>query len=332
MKNLFKWFAPAMAIAASICSLNAADQWVTYEPKDGPGKGKHIVMLAGDEEYRSEEALPMLGKILSQKHGFKCTVLFPINPADGSIDPNNQTNVPGMHLVQSADLVMVQFRFRELPDKDMKYFVDHIEAGKPVIAIRTSTHAFDYSRNKKSPYARYSWNSGEWKGGFGQEVLGDTWISHHGNHGSESARGLVNGHYEKHPILKSVKDVWGPTDVYGIVNLKPEDQVLIYGLTLKGMEPSSLPNYNKSIMPLVWTRAYKNPNGKVTQTLTSTIGAAVDLESEDLRRLFVNASYQMTGLKVPEKADVGYIGEFKPTFFGFNKGKKGTKPADYELK
>ena len=34
---------------------------------EGPGKGKHIVLLAGDEEYRSEEGLPMLGKILSQR-------------------------------------------------------------------------------------------------------------------------------------------------------------------------------------------------------------------------------------------------------------------------
>src|SRR6185503_21298548 len=97
-----------------------AGQWVVYEGKQGPGTGKHIVLLAGDEEYRSEEGLPMLGKILSERHGFKCTVLFSINPADGTIDPNNQTNVPGMHLIDTADLVICQFRFRELPDKDMK--------------------------------------------------------------------------------------------------------------------------------------------------------------------------------------------------------------------
>ena len=102
--------------------LTAANPWVTYEPKSGAADAKHIVLLSGDEEYRSEESLPMLAKILSERHGFRCTVLFPINPSDGSIDPNNQTNIPGMSILAKADLVIDQFRFRELPDADMAYF------------------------------------------------------------------------------------------------------------------------------------------------------------------------------------------------------------------
>jgi hypothetical protein len=129
-----------------------------------------------------------------------------------------------------------------------------------------------------------------------------------------------------------VKDVWGPSDVYGIIRLKPADQVLLYGLTLKGMKPDSPPNYDKSIMPLVWTRDYQWANGKTTRTLTSTIGAAVDLLSEDLRRLFVNASYGLTGLDVPAKADVSIVGEFDPTFFGFGTFRKGVKVSDHELR
>ncbi len=58
----------------------AQDPWVIYKGADGPGMGKHIVLVSGDEEYRSEEALPQLGKILAQRHGFTCTVLFAINP------------------------------------------------------------------------------------------------------------------------------------------------------------------------------------------------------------------------------------------------------------
>src|SRR5688500_4637412 len=57
----------------------AAPGTVVYEPKDGPGKGEHVVLVSGDEEYRSEEGLPMLGKILSQRHGFRCTVLFAVD-------------------------------------------------------------------------------------------------------------------------------------------------------------------------------------------------------------------------------------------------------------
>jgi hypothetical protein len=309
-----------------------AGQWVVYEGKDGPGRGKHIVLMAGDEEYRSEEGLPMLAKILSQRHGFKCTVLFSQNPTDGTIDPNNSTNVPGMHLVDSADLVICQFRFRELPDPDMKHFVDYLEAGKPLIAIRTSTHAFQYKINKQSPYAKFSWDGSTWPGGFGQEVLGDTWVSHHGNHGHESTRGLIDGTNAKHPALQNVWDVWGPTDVYGIVRLKPTDVVLLHGLTLTGMQPDSAPNYQKSLMPLVWVRDYTWANGKTSRTLTSTIGAAPDLQNEHLRRLFINASFWLTGLTVPKDANVDYVGEFKPTFFGFNGFKKGMHPDDHALK
>jgi type 1 glutamine amidotransferase len=336
MKPSFRLSLHARLFACTLiwagCGLLHAADWVVYDGKEGPGKGKHIALLSGDEEYRSEEGLPMLGKILSQRHGFKCTVLFSINPADGTIDPNNQTNIPGMHLLGTADLVICQFRFRELPDRDMKHFVDYVQAGKPLIAIRTATHAFNYTRNKQSPYAKYDFNSPSWPGGFGQQVLGDTWVTHHGIHASESARGLIDGTHAHSPILRGVKDVWGPTDVYGIIHLKPTDKVLLHGLTLKGMKPDSPPNYDKSLMPLVWTREYTWENGKTTRSLTSTIGAAVDLQSEDLRRLFVNACYSFTGLEVPSKADVSYVGEFNPTFFGFNKGKKGVKPADHELR
>ncbi len=165
-----------------------ARDWVTYEGKEGPGRGKHIVFLAGDEEYRSEEAMPMLAKILALRHGFKCTVLFPIDPADGAIDPNNQTNIVGLETLKTADMVVMELRFRELSDDRMKYFVDYLNAGKPILAIRTSTHAFQYSRNKQSPYAKFDWQSREWPGGFGQQVLGETWVNHPQGRGGSSVR------------------------------------------------------------------------------------------------------------------------------------------------
>ena len=308
----------------------AADQWVVYEGSDGPGKGKSIVLLAGDEEYRSEEGLPMLGKILSRRHGFKCTVLFS-QDEDGTINPNNSSNVPGMHLLRSADLAILQFRFRELPDESMKHFVDYLQSGKPLIAIRTATHAFHYSKNKGSPYASYSWDSKDWPGGFGRQVLGDTWINHHGVHGRESTRGIIEPANANHAVLRGVQEVWGPTDVYGITHLRPDDTILLRGQTLSGMNPGDAPNDGKSLMPLVWTRDYTWDNGRTSRLLTSTIGAAVDLQSEGLRRMFVNACYWLTGLEVPERANVDYVGTYDPTFFGFNKFKKGVKVGDHVL-
>lgn len=325
-------FPPLLPLAVIAASLFRADaqQWVTYTPPAGQVNGKSIVLLSGDEEYRSEEGLPQLAKILSQRHGFKCTVLFS-QDADGTINPNNSTNVPGMHLLDGADLVVNQFRFRELPDADMKHFVDYLNSGRPMMVLRTATHSFNYERNKQSPYAVYSWTAPG--GGFGGKTVGESWTYHHGDHGKESARGLIEGKNRKNPILTEVMDVWGPTDVYGVNPDFPSDAtVLLQGQTLVGMNPNDPPNLKKAIMPIVWLKEYQTPEGKTSKVLCSTIGAAIDLESADLRRLFVNAAYDLTGMKVPSKADVTLVGDFKPQMFGFNKFTKGVKVSSHELK
>ena len=322
--------------AVAAIGVPAADG-VVYEGQAGPGKGKHIVLLAGDEEYRSEEAMPMLAKILAVRHGFKCTVLFPINPADGTIDPLTLTNLPGVEALDSADLCVMDLRFRELPDRQMRHFVDYLNAGKPIIALRTSTHAFKYERNPQSPYARYDWHSKDWPGGFGQQVLGETWVDHHGSHGKQSTHGVINEQFKSHPILRGVADLWGPTDVYAVIHLPKDAQVLVWGQVLTGMKPRDPPvegAKNNPMMPLVWLRDYTSENGQTNRIVTTTMGAAVDLENQGLRRLLVNACYWAVGLekRLPASANVDYVGEYQPGWFGFGKFKAGLKPADLELK
>ena len=73
-----------------------------YEGNDGPGKGKHIVLISGDEEYRSEEALPQLAKILANEHGFDCTVLFAIDPETGFINPNTRQEYSGARCAEEC--------------------------------------------------------------------------------------------------------------------------------------------------------------------------------------------------------------------------------------
>ena len=316
--------------------LHAEDPWVVYQGGDGPGKGKHVVLISGDEEYRSEEALPMLGKILAVRHGFKCTVLFSVNPEDGTIDPVNQTNLPGLKALETADLMIIATRFRELPDEDMKYVDDYVSAGKPVIGLRTATHAFAYKRNMDSPYVKYHFRSKEWPGGFGQQVLGDTWISHHGHHKHESTRGVVNEEFADCPILNGVDDVWGPTDVYGIKNLIEEANVLLYGQVLEGMEPDDKPvagEKNDPMQALAWTKGFTGSSGKIARVFCTTMGASLDFQSEGLRRLIVNAAYWCVEMenKIPEKSDVDYVGKYEPTFYGFGAFKPGLKPSDYGL-
>ena len=86
--------------------------------------------------------------------------------------------------------MIIATRFRDLPDDQMKEIVDYVESGRPIIGMRTATHAFNIKDGKRK-YARYSFNSKEWDGGFGRQVLGETWISHHGHHAHESTRGIV---------------------------------------------------------------------------------------------------------------------------------------------
>lgn len=313
--------------------VTAEDQWVVYEGKEGPGHGKHIVFVTGDDEYRSEEAMPQMAKILATRHGFKCTVLFAIDPKDGTIKPDYQTNIPGTEALNDADLMVLFLRFRNLPDEQMKPIVDFANSGKPMIGLRTATHSFNI-KSADATYAKYDWQSKHPAGGFGQLVLGDTWVSHHGHHGKESTRGIINEKHADHPIVQGCDDVWGPTDVYGIVRLKPDDEILLWGQVLEGMNPTDKPvegAKNDPMMPLAWTRMYNGETGNTSRVFCTTMGAATDLVSEGTRRLIANACFWGLEMQVPAKADVDLVGEYNPTQFGFKKYVEGVKPADHKL-
>jgi len=166
----------------------AQDPWVIYPGGEGPGKGKHIVFITGEESYRSEESMPLMARILSRYHGFKCTVLFAVNPNDGTIDPMVKDNIPGLEALDSADLMVAFLRWRELPDDQMKRLIDYTESGKPIIGIRNATHPFRYIKRPDNPYARYDSASKDPQGGWGRAVLGETWVSHYGKNLVESTR------------------------------------------------------------------------------------------------------------------------------------------------
>lgn len=306
------------------------ERWVSHAGGDGPGSGKHIVLIAGDEEYRSEEALPQLAKILAKHHGFQCTVLFSTNEA-GEIDPEDSGRIPGLEHLDDADMMVLFTRFRRLSDEDMKHVVDFVNSGKPLLGIRTSTHAFAYEKDSKSPYAGWNWNT---KGGFGRQILGETWVNHHGHHGQESTAGVIPVAARQHPILRGVEDVWGPTDVYGIRSLPEDAFVLLEGSVLGGMTPEAEPVQNEKNnprMPVSWLRNRPLEDGRRQRVVCTTIGAAVDFESEGLRRFFVNSCYWGLGLedKIPERSVVDLVGVYRPSMFGFGTHVRGVRPADH---
>jgi hypothetical protein len=317
-----------------VSTVLADDQGVVYQGGDGPGKGKNVVLISGDEEYRSEEALPQLAKILAKHHGFTCTVLFAIGK-DGSIEPNRNDNIPGLEALRRADLMIIATRFRDLPDDQMKEIVDYVESGRPVLGMRTATHAFNIKGGKK--YARYSFNSKAWDGGFGRQVLGETWVNHHGHHGVEGTRGLIAPGAESHPILKGIKDgeIWGPTDVYTVhLPLPGDSKPLVLGQVVADMKSDGKPvqgQKNDPMMPIAWVKTFTGESGKPARVFTTTMGAATDLASPGTRRMLVNATYWAVGLedKIPSESDVSIVGEFQPHDFGNNKFTKGVKPEDH---
>lgn len=310
---------------------NDADH-VTYPGTAGPGKGKHVVLIAGDEEYRSEDGMPMLGKILAQKHGYNCTVLFSIS-GEGIIDPNANASLSHPQALDSADAIVMLIRFRKWPDETMKHFDDAMRRGVPVIGLRTSTHAFQLPAT--SSYKQYN--------SFGKDVLGEKWVSHWGKHKVEATRGVIEPANASDPILRGVADVFGDSDVYEAA--PPADaKILMRGQVLTGMKPTDGPaNYSKKradggqqpvnepMMPVAWTRELEFKGGKTQRVFCTTMGAATDLASEGLRRLVVNGVYWATGLDVPAKADVGTVGSFEPLMYGNNGFHKNVKPSAHAL-
>jgi len=314
---------------------------------NSPGTGNKVVLISGDEEYRSEEVLPQLAKILSQQHGFDCIVLFAIHPETGTVDPNFRHNIPGLQHLQDANVMVIATRFRDLPETQMRRIDDYLKRGGPVIGMRTATHGFNIPLGKTySHYGNgYEGDHSFWLGGFGRAILGEKWISHHGAHREESTRGLISPQEKNNPIVRGIKkgDIWGPTDVYGVrLPLPGDSQTVVFGQVLSGMKPTDPPvagRKNNPLMPIAWTKSYQLPGqqsqkGKV---FTTTMGSSNDFLSEGVRRLIVQGIFWACGLEksIPlQGLRVDIVPPYHPTDFGFRSDEdwvnKNIKPGDFK--
>ncbi len=322
----------ALVVACLPVAVAADAPWLTYKGKSGPGKGKHIVFVTGDEEYRSEESMPAMARILSERHGFQCTVLFAVNPQTGEIDPKVSNNIPGLEALKMADLMVVFTRFRHLPDGQMAMFVDYVNSGRPIIGVRTATHAFDYDKFQDDRFAKWGWRGPdkEFSGGFGRQVLGETWIDHYGGYRTESTRGIVVPEMKEHPILRGIDSIWGPSHTYKVTKLEGDSSPLVMGQPLVGLSPVDKPDTEKPPVPIAWTKTFTGTAGKAARVFTTTMGYGEDFKEEGVRRMFVNACYWCVGLeeKIPAKSDVKQVGTYAPRKSDYGGYRPGIKPAD----
>ena len=316
-------------------------QWLTYTGGKGPGSGKHVVMISADQEYRSEQSMPMMAKILSEHHGFHCTVLYGVNP-EGLVDPTMKVypkkgeedkfiphNVPGLENLEKADLVIFFTRLLTLPDEQLAHIVNYLDSGKPFIALRTANHGF----KGKLPYKIGDRTEVD----FG-EIVGGRFMKHHGRWHKDSTRGSIDPAAKDHPIVRGADDIWGPSDVYRTYKegeSLPEDcTALVWGQPLMARNYDDPPNREKEPLPVAWIKTWTTSKGKDARVFHSTMGSGKDLESAGLRRLIVNAIYWGLEMENQIKADsnVEYIGEYKPLESGFAYEKLGVfpqKPSAY---
>ena len=307
-----------------------SDLWLTYKGGDGPGKGKHVVLLAAEQEYRAEQALPMLARTLSKHHGFDCTVIFLMNE-DGLVDPTlpapfkeegRNNNVPGMEHLAKADAFIWMSRFLQLSDEDIQHLYDYFDSGKPIIALRTANHGL-WRDNK--PYMVNDKKISQ------REMLGGAFMKHHGGWKREATSATPVKEHKGHPILIGVKEAWGTTDVY---RCHKEDTVpadctpLLMGQPMKTLERDAPPNTDKIPLPVAWTKTWTGNNGKASPILHFTMGSAKDFENEGVRRFTINGVYWGLGMANQIKPDskMSIVGEYEPLKDGFNYEKLGVYP------
>ena len=183
---------------------------VIFEPAKNTNH-KKIVLVASDHEYRSEETIPALARILAQHHGFHCTVLFGLDK-NGEIEAG-ASNIPGLESLEKADGLVMFTRFLALPPEQMQHIDAYLKRGGPVVGLRTATHAFNYSK-PEDPYYKYhyKYNGTDYQLGFGHQVLGQTWVGHYGKNHQQSTKISPVANQSTHPILRGVSD--NTTDIW----------------------------------------------------------------------------------------------------------------------
>ena len=279
----------------------------------------HVVFVTGDEEYRSEESMPMIGRILRHHYGMRVTICYAVDPETGTINPDYLEGIEGLEALEEADLAVFFIRFRQLPDDQLQRILDYVNSGRPMVGLRTSTHAFRY--DKEDP--RSHWNDA-----FGTEVFGQKWITHHGHHGTRplTAVSLIQGKQD-HPILRGLTPFHAYSWLYhvdgGEHRLQGDCAPLLSGHSLQSNHLERLdkfPLYN----PVAWTKSYRG-----AKVFFTTLGHPYDFREPAMRKLLVNGILWGLGREdhIPAGgARVELTGEYEPSDAASGGYRQGQEP------
>ncbi len=316
-------------VIASMFSVSAVHASpLVYQGEAGPGLGKHIVFLASDHEYRSEESCPALARILAKHLGFTCTVVFGVDH-DGFIEAGS-SKVSGLEALEKADLFVIFARFLDLPDDQMAHVAAYLDRGGPVVGLRTSSHAFKIPSS--STYAKFDFKSKTpgYENGFGQQVLGNTWVGHYGTNHQQGTRIQTLADQRGNIILTGVGETAFCHAGAYVGKPGPDFTVLTTSQPLVSMDPNSAADTKKPPMPSTWTRQYAAKDGSMHRVFHSTQGASEDLLDENYRRLILNGILWAAGFEKEIKPglDISFVGPYQPNTFNFAGHAKQVKPSD----
>jgi type 1 glutamine amidotransferase len=286
----------------------------------------HVVFVTGDEEYRSEESMPMLAKILQRDYGFKVTVCYAVGE-DGTINPNRLDHIEGLEALDNADLLVMFTRYRALPDDQLKRIVAFVESGKPVVGFRTATHAFKYPSGPNAQAMNDDWPS---------KVFGQKWITHHGHFGDGHEKLTAVGvipERKDHPILRGVEpfqvDSWLYHVQGGGDSLSGDSEPLLIGKALKSSHDKETDRFPLT-NPVAWTKTYTGSSGKPARVFFTTLGHPYDFKEPSMRKLTINGILWALGREdtIPsEGAKAEPVEPYDPPNSGVpNVYRKGVKP------
>lgn len=324
-----KWAAALWPELLKITS-NERPNAVVWRGASGIGKGKHIVFVAGDHEYRGEETLPALARILARRHGFKCTFLVTTNKGSGEIEPGS-SNITGLEALKTADLMVVFLRFQHFADDQMQHIEDYLNSGKPVLGLRTSTHAFQGLKGKWAKYNEgFKGDDDSWRFGFGERILGEHWVGHFGRNHRQSSNLVLEAEQLEHPVLRGVSNAHAMCG--GYVGHPTDGITLARGQILDGMTSDSPPSTQKRQQvrhSVAWVRTYQQGNPR-SRVFTTTHGASEDIVNEGFRRMLINAHLWCLGMEADIRPDlaIDFVGPYHPTTFNFGGYRRGVKPRD----
>jgi type 1 glutamine amidotransferase len=294
-------------------------------------KPLHLVFVTGDEEYRSEESMPMLADILQRELNCKISICYSLDE-EGFVDPNNTKHISGLEALDSADLMIMFTRFRELPDNELRYIAAYADSGKPIVGFRTATHAFLYKTNKEREFYNEEWPI---------KVFGQKWITHHGhfNDGENPlTRVEIIDAKKTSPILNGVKGFDAYSWLYhvegGNDKLAGDSDPLLLGTSLQSthQEKGNLDKYPLT-NPVAWTKSYTGSSEKSCRVFFTTLGHPYDFKETSIRKLALNGIYWALGLEEqipPDGVNAALASEYEPNPSGMGDHyKKQLKPRTF---